>query len=271
MAALREHSRRIILPLIGAILAGYYLLVFLPLSRKAAELDAPLQESWKRLAASLGQTNATALDLQHVSGQLEETREALAAMADAERRAVSRLQPGPELAAHMSAPFRLLDYQNELSRITDDLRSQAAIRKIQFDPWILGGFPQHRTEVTEPALLWAALKMAQDLTGTAVACGVTAIHELDVPANFTNSVSEPQSQWVEVPLTLEFSGDGKAAAKVLESLPLRSAELKASGLPEVSPDKSVLYIDRLMIKREAPEQPDHVRVWLKAVGFIFRP
>ena len=36
------------------------------------------------------------------------------------------------------------------------------------------------------------------------------------------------------------------------------------------PDKPALFIDRLIIKKQAPEKPDEVRVWMRLIGFVLR-
>ncbi len=271
MSPIKEHKRRIFLPLLGLGLAAYYLLVFQPLNKAAEDLDTPLKETWRKLAASLGRTNATVLDFNQINSQLEETRQSLAILADAEQKTAARLDPGAALRARMSEPFRLVDYQNELSKQIDEMAQQAKLRQITIDPVVYEGFPQHRIEITEPNLLWGALRLTEDLVNTAVLCNVSAIHWLAVPVTFTNApTSEPPSRWAEVPITFEFTSSSAAAARLLQSLPLRVDELKAAGLPESSPEKGVLYIDRLLIKRQGPDKTDEVRVWLRAIGFVMR-
>lgn len=62
MPSFQEYKRRSLIPLGGVALAAYYLLVFVPLDRRAGSLDEPLGKDWARLAASLDQTNAVSLD-----------------------------------------------------------------------------------------------------------------------------------------------------------------------------------------------------------------
>jgi hypothetical protein len=269
---IQEHKRRTILPLIGLVLVGCYLVVFQPLKKRAEDLDEPLRTSWKQLAASLGRTNTYALDFEQITAQLEETRQSLATLSSAERKIVSRLEAGPSLRARLSEPFRLVDYQNELSKHIDEVTQQSKLRQITIDPVFYEGFPQHRIEITEPNLLWGALRMTEDLVDSAIQCNITAMHYLEVPAAFTNvlSATNPLPRWAEVPIFFEFTSSSAAAARLLQCLPARAGELKPAGLPETSAEKGVLYIDRLLVKRQAPEKADEVRVWLKAVGFIMR-
>jgi len=39
-------------------------------------------------------------------------------------------------------------------------------------------------------------------------------------------------------------------------------------LPEAPPDKPPIFLERILIKRQAPEKPDEIRVWLRAIGFV---
>ena len=60
------------------------------------------------------------------------------------------------------------------------------------------------------------------------------------------------------------------ATPVPQSLPLRPAEIKAAGLPESTPDKLPLFIERLIVKKQAADKPEDVRVWMRVVNFILR-
>jgi len=48
---------------------------------------------------------------------------------------------------------------------------------------------------------------------------------------------------------------------------MRGDELRAAGFPEAPPEKPPLFIDRLIIKKQSPEKPDEVRVFLRLVAF----
>jgi hypothetical protein len=69
---------------------------------------------------------------------------------------------------------------------------------------------------------------------------------------------------------LEFTASADNASRLIESLPLRAAEIRAVGLPESPPEKEPLLLDRLIIRKQSPEKLDEVRVWLRAVGFVLR-
>jgi hypothetical protein len=267
----REYQRRSLIPLAGLVLVAYYLFFYLPLARRAASLDEPLQKNWRRLAASIDQTNATTLDLARLTNQLTQTREALAMVETTKKEAAARLELSPALKAKMAAPFQLVDYQNERSKEIDDLDKLAKDQKITVDSAVYAGFPEHTIDTADPALLWPALALTDDLLGTAIRCQVLAVYSLEVPLPATNAPApEAYGRWDAIPLQIEFTASGTNATRFVQSLPLRAEELRAAGLPASSPDKAPLFIDRLIIRKQTPDKPDEVRVWLQAVGFVFR-
>jgi hypothetical protein len=249
----------------------FYLLGFMPLAHEAASLDAPLSAAWRKLAASMGQTNVLTIDFLHLTNQLHETRQALTILEDTKKKAAARLEVAPELKARLNDPFQLVDFQNERSKKMDELDRLARERKITIEPAVFAGFPEHTVETRDPSLLWAALAMSDELLSTAVACKVSAIHSLEVNLDLTNSVpSEPARRWTQIPVQIEFTATGNNAIKVIQSLPLRADELRAAGLPEAPAEKTPLLVDRLVVRKESPEKLDEVRVWLQAVAFVLR-
>src|ERR1051326_2431272 len=186
MGSLREYQRRCVVPLAGVALAAYYIFVFMPLSRKAHNLDVPLEKEWRTLAASLDQTNSLTIDFLHITNQLAETRQALAILESAGQKAAPRLDPGPVVRARLNAPFELVDYQNERSKEVDDLARLAKQKEVAVEPAVYAGFPEHTAEITQPRLLWPALAMADGFMRTAIQCKVAAVHTLSVPLALTN-------------------------------------------------------------------------------------
>ena len=271
MSSFREIRRRCILPLAGLGLALFYLLGFMPLARRASNLDAPLDSAWRKLAASLEQTNAMTIDFLHITNQLIETQQALAVLEETKKKAATRLELSESLRGRLNAPFQLVDYQNERSKQIDNLDQMARQQQIAVDPAVYTGFPEHTIEIRDPALLWPALALTDDLLGTAVRSKVIAIHSLEVALDLTNAppVDMP-GRWTEIPIQMEFTASADSAAKVIQTLPLRADEIKSAGLPEAPQDKAPLFIDRLIIRKQTAEKLDEVRVWLRVVGFVLR-
>ena len=268
---LREYKRRAVLPLAGVALALYYLFFFLPVGRRAESLDAPLQKAWQDLYASLGQTNVPAVDFRHITNQLSETRQALAILETAKKQATTRLQLAPAVRTRMNAPFQLVEYQNERSKQLDELGNLAKQQQVTLAPAVLAGFPEHTADVKQPALLWAELALIDGLLKTALQCKVGTIHSLDVPLALTNAPPTTSfERLAEIPLQIEFTAPVTNATRLLQCLPLRADEIRAAGLPEAPPDKPVLFVDRLIVKKQSPDKPDEVRVLLRATGFVLR-
>jgi hypothetical protein len=267
----REYRRRSLIPLAGLALLGYFLFFYLPLTRRASSLDEPLQKAWHKLAASLDQTNATTLDFLRLTNQLNDTRQALAIVENTRHDAAQRLDLSADLKAKMNAPFQLVDYQNERSKQIDELDKQAKAQKIAVDSAVYAGFPEHTIDTADPALLWPALTLTDQLLTTAFRCKVAAIHSLEVPLVTTNAPGpEISGRWDAIPLQVEFTASAQNAEQFVQSLPLRSEELRAAGLPEGGPDKLPLFINRLIMKKQSVEKTDEVRVWVEAVGFVLR-
>jgi hypothetical protein len=271
MSSFREYRRRCVVPFAGLALAVYYIFVFMPLSRRARDLDLPLEKEWRTLAASVEQTNALMIDFLHITNQLAETRQALTILENVRQNAAPRLDPGPVVRARLNAPFELVDYQNERSKEVDDLVRLAKQKEVTVEPAVYFGFPEHTAEIKQPRLLWPALAMADGFMRTAIQCKVAAIHSLGVPLALTNFPSANGTERLaEIFLQVEFTGAVPNVGKVIQSLPLRGEELRSAGLVEAPPDKPALFIDRLIIKKQAPEKPDEVRVWMRLIGFVLR-
>ena len=269
----QEYRRRSIVPLAGLGLVAYYLFVFLPLGRRAENLDAPLLKAWAKLSTSLNleHTNAVAIDFLRITNQLNETRQAVMILEQAKRQATARLQLAPPLRARMNGPFELVEYQNERSKQLDELSSLAKQQQVTVEPAVFAGFPEHTADVRQPALLWAALSAIDGLLRTAFQCKISTIHSLVVPLALTNA--PPTNGWerlAEIPLQVEFTASTASATRLLQCLPLRAEEIRAAGLPDAPTNKPVLFVDRLIMRKQSPDKPDEVRMSLRAVGFILR-
>jgi hypothetical protein len=267
----REYRTRSLIPLAGLALVVYYLFFYLPLAHRAESLDGPVEKDWRKLLTAIDQTNSANLDLTRLTNQLNDTRATLAQVEKTRQEAAARLELSADLKARMAAPFQLVDYQNERSKQIDALDKFAKDQKVTIDPAVYSGFPEHTIDTVDPSLLWPALALTDKLLGTAIRCKVTAIHSLEVPLLMTNYPSpEPYGRWDPIPLQLEFTGSADSATQFLHSLPLRAEELRAAGLPVAEADKTPLFIDRLIVKKQSPDKVDEVRLWLQATGFVFR-
>src|SRR5882724_9042967 len=102
MASFQHLKRRSIVPLAGLALVAYYVIVLVPLSRRAEGLDAPLQTAWQKLSASIDQTNVTAIDFLHITNQLAETHRSIALLENAKQKTAARLELSASVKNKMS-------------------------------------------------------------------------------------------------------------------------------------------------------------------------
>ncbi|PWU18424.1 MAG: hypothetical protein C5B50_09105 [Verrucomicrobia bacterium] len=270
MASFQEYKRRSLVPLAGMGLAAYYLLVFLPIERRAEGLDAPLRQARKQLSMSMHQTNG-GFDFARLTNQLAETRCALDQLDNARQKVATRLEPGAVVRARMSSPFHYVEYENERSKLMESLGKMAKQQGVSLEPEVFAGFPEYTADMEQPSFLWAALALADNFVTCALQAKVSALHWLETPVALTNNpANEPPGHWTEIPLQVEFTASALNATRLIQSLPLRSDEIRAAGLPEAPPDKLPLFIERLVIRKQSPDKPDEVRVWLRLVGFVSR-
>ena len=136
-----ETRRRLILPLLAGALLVAYLFVFVPLDRKSAKLDVPLDQAWRKLANLMGHTNALKLDFFSLTNQFAETRSAITAFESARNQARQRVELDETLRANLSAPFQLVEYDNEAGRLMGVLGRLAKQQKVVLEPAALSGFP----------------------------------------------------------------------------------------------------------------------------------
>ena len=271
MASLNAYKRRAILPLTGLVLAAYYAFVFLPIKRRAESLDAPLKQAWEKLAISLEQTNAFALNFTVLTNQLQETRTAISRLDAARKKALARVEMPPSVRIRTSAPFQLVDYENERNKQLDDLAAQAARAKITVEPAVYAGFPQHTADIVYQPLLWAELAMVEGMVKSALFYQIPIMHSLEVDVSPTNSpVMGVAGDLSEVPIQFEFTSPIANAVDFIQSLPLRREELTTLGFSTNAPTKPPLFVDRLIIKRQSPDKTDEVRVSLRVLGFVYR-
>jgi len=266
-----ETRYRSILPLLAGVLGAVYLFVFMPIDRKAGSLDAPLEKSWRQLAAALGQTNAVKLDFVSLTNQLKETRAAVAAFETARKQARKRVELDAALRTQLGEPFFFVDYQYEAGRRMDALALLAKQEGVVLEPAVLAGFPEKSFDMKEPALLWAELAFLDSLLTTAINAKVATIHFIAAQMPLTNAPASANGRLLtELPMQIELTGAIANVGRFLQTLPLRADEIKAAGLPSAPTNKPALFIDRIILRKQTPEKLDEVRVSLRAVGFVFQ-
>jgi hypothetical protein len=289
---LHERRRRLFILIATVALAAVFLFVLLPISRRADKLNEPLDKAWHKLAAALNQTNNLSIDFVGITNQLEATRQAFGALAQARQQARARADFGDTVRERLNAPFQLVDYESERGALQDYFRKLAEQSKVTIAPVVFESFPVHTADLRQPDLLWAELGMIENLLTTAIRCKVSSIVSLQPATAFTNGPSArgppreitasptpaagpvgiSRAEWslAEIPVRIEFTGPAAAVANFLQSLPRRADEMKAAELPEALPQKPAMLLDRVILRKQAPERPDEVFASLRVVGFVFR-
>jgi hypothetical protein len=253
----------------AVLLACYFLLVYRPLERRAAACDRPLTNLWSELTQVTLETNATrGGELPRIVEALQRVQDSVAALQKAEQAARTRLALDPGLRSKLAVPFQLIDFQNERQLRTEQLVQLAAERKVVLNPAVVAGFPEYTTDRRQPAYLWAQLSFLNQLLVAAVQSQVSTVSTVRLPPVQYHRVATNGAEVVEIPMQLALSGRAPAVARLLQSLPLRAEELKARGLPEVSPQKPAFCLDRILVRKLSREQEDLVSVELTACGFV---
>ncbi len=253
----------------GVAVAGYYLLAVKPLSAKVLAAEKPLVIAWERLVAA-NQTNpaCAGLDLDNFTERLQELRASATNLETAGRLAQSRIALDPLIVRQMADSFQLLDFQDERLQRAQQLVRLAGEKGVALEPGAANGLPEYAADTPEPSLLWARLHLAHQLLLTAIHCKVGTLRSLtQLPPVFHSTKKDAGVFLEELPMRLELTGPMDAVTRFLISLPLKGAELKPMGIAEAMTNKPAFFIDQLLIRKLAPDKPEHVQVEMTVVGF----
>ncbi len=253
----------------GVALAGYYLLAFKPLSAKVLAAEKPLVVAWERLVAA-NQTNpaCAGLDLENFTERLQELRSSATNLETAGRLAQNRIALDPRILRQMADSFQLLDFQDERLQRNQQLVRISAEKGVTLEPGAANGLPEYASDIPEPSLLWARLHLANQLLLTAIQCKVGTLRTLtQLPPVLHSTRTDSGVFLEELPMRLELTGPMDAVTRFLICLPLTGSELKPMGLAESMTNKPALFIDQLLIRKLAPDKPEHVQVEMTVVGF----
>lgn len=266
----RKRIQRLLL-LATAALGAFVWLVYQPLARQATDLDQPLTGIWKELAdVSLTAPVPVGHQLPQIDAVLQQVHESLDLLETTRSALMGRIDPGPTLVDRIQAPFQLIEFQNERQLVTEQLLRAAQQKKITLGPGLTTGFPEYMADRPQPALLWAQLSLLRHSLTSAINSGVTAVHAVRSPeVRFFRRTGSPREFLAEIPLEVELVANAPAAARFLESIPMRSNELEAQGMPEAGPDKPAYFIHRIFLRKESREKLDEVRLKVTVSSLIY--
>lgn len=261
---------QIFLVLVTAALAVCYLAFYRPLVRQSDALDVPLTNLWTQLGSSpvrLAERGPEMFQIHQVRAQTEDY---LKVLQDAARAVSARLALDSEIRRRMREPFQLIDYFNERQNRLEDLERLAKQQQVNLDPTVLESLPEYNAEIREPELLWGQLEAAQQLISSAVQCKVEVVRKLQVSAVQTYASPELGGAYLhEFPVRMEVVGSMSAISQLLGSLPRRAEELQLQGLPVTSTNKMPLFVRGLVLKKNAPLQPEQVSLDLRAAALVY--
>lgn len=249
--------------------AGYYLLAFKPLSAKVRAAERPLVIAWEKLVAA-NQTNpaCAGLDLDNFTDRLQDLRASATNLETAGRLAQNRIALEPRVLRQMADSFQLLEFQDERLQRVQQLGRLAGEKGVALEPGATNGLPEYSGDAPEPSLFWARLHLSHQLLLTAIHSKVGTLRSLTQLPPVSHSTRSDAAVFLEeLPMRLELTGPMDAVTRFLISLPLKGAELKPLGIAEVMTNKPAFFIDQLLIRKLAPDKPEHVQVELTVVGF----
>lgn len=265
----RRAQKLIILIMLG--LAAYYFIIFRPLARRAEAADKPLREAWQQLSKARGRTGGTPLDLNEMDQQLKRAKTSLASLDRARQRIRESVASDAVGRLKNHEPFQLVDFQiDKLLRI-EELGRSAQQSNVTILPTVFTNFPEYRADRGIPELLWGQLTFVDQLLATAIRCNVSTIENIDLPPYVAHARTTNEAPFVyEIPVRLDVKGSFQSISKLLASLPLRAQETTAANLPQAPVDKPALFVQRFILTKSSPENPDEAHLDLRACGFVYR-
>ncbi len=273
MAILKQISRnRSVMIFVTLGLALYYLLVVRPLSQKVEALDRPLDTVWQELVDfSVENSGVRELDLNQIRKSQADLRASLVTTEQTGQTMAARVELEPEIRAKMKEPFLLIDFQNERQKRLEELNALARTNGVTLGAAPLSWFPEYKPEIENPGKLWAQLSIVHHILVTAINSKVGSIKSVGLLPMRSHPTTGTEVFWDEFPVQIEVEGPMNAVSDLLFALPLRAGEMKAAGLPESSPGKPTLFLDRLLLRKQTPEKLDQVNLQIVVSGFVASP
>ncbi len=258
--------------LVGIVFCLYSLLIYRPLSRVVDALDGPLTNAWHSLLTAAQENGVVDPEnLPQIAENLRQVERSLALLESTTQKVAGRVELDPPVRAKLKEPFQLIDFQNERQLRIEELVRLAKQQQVVLEPAVLAGFPEHTADRWRPELLWAQLAMVNKLLSAAISCKIGAVKSMTLPGIEPHQSQNDGREFLdEIPVRIELVGSMEAISRLLLCLPLRAEELKPFGLPESFPTRPALFIDRLMVRKQAPEKADEVGVELRVCGFVYR-
>ncbi len=257
--------------LVALVLAVTYVAAYRPVAHRAESLDKSLRQAWEQFAATNRSSEATAgVKLENLGNRLKALETAAADLASL-RVLIDRelALPADVRAQLQQSPFQLIDFENARLSRAESLAALAKEKKVVFEPGATNGLPLYAGETGESALLWPRLYFATQLLVMAAHTQVGSVRDLTQLPNVDHRSSlDGHRDFEEMPMRITLVGGIEPVSRFLTSLPLRGAELEATGLATVLSNKPALFIDHLLARKAAPDRPGDVLVEVEVSGFV---
>jgi hypothetical protein len=251
------------------LLAVYYVAVFRPLVEKERAQSGPFEAMQTRLRIAATNNPAISGLSDEVLVRMEESlRLSLTNLAQARERIAARHAPEPAVALQLAAPFRLIEYQNDLLGRGERLVALAAKQKVKLTSAVIAGLPEFTIDNPAPELLWGQLSLADGVLRAAVVAGMVSVERISMsrPLNHPAPAGAEQ-RLVEMPLRLEAVGGFDSIVRFLGVVLLDErgrAELKlpkVDGLPAAT-------LQHILLRKESAKPPGTLRLTVEFRGFL---
>ena len=253
---------------------AYYVLIYRPIHARALNLDIPLEQAWNQLEQANQRTlSQDRLDLDQISRGLKQLEKNFAGTTNANQRLLSRIRIDPDYANRAQSPFQLIDFQNERQITIEALNRAAKERSITIADNVFDGFPEYLSNQPDPEFLWHELALTRHLIESMVYAKIGAIESLTTQRQRV-PVTDPENETGQLPpfmAELDFTCTSDQLAQLILMLPSRSPEIREQLNLDYPAHKPSLFVDQILIRKNAPLEPTKVSVWMKVVGFILPP
>lgn len=259
------------LVLVATVLLGfYYKLWFQPLVRETAAQDNELVTLWNKLVSSNEQVRACAgLSMENHRQRVAELRTALANLQAVQRLIRERMVICAATKAKMDQSWQLIDFQIERLQDAGALLRLAKEHGVTIEPAALAGLPEYTVDLPEPRLLWPRLDMALQLLTCAIQSKVASIRNLNQlpPSSYPDPTRETPAL-EEIAMRIELVGSTESITRFLKSLPCHGNSLTAMGFSGAVTNKPVFFVDRLIVRKYAPDRPGDVQLEARVCSFV---
>lgn len=242
----------------GLFSLSLYLFIFRPVTREVDKLEANLVATRAQIAEiGFGRAESPGAYLDEVQSKIEKMRQ----LAD-EVYERTRFRPG--LEDLLSAPFRVLEFEQRRfdiqQRLIDLAGDQASSLPVDF----LSGLPAYSTTSEDQRLLWLHLEFFNHAVGALLSSGggLSIEQAESLPVRILGEELEAEGSLLLVQLQLKVEGPATALATFLNgALPENGAAINPVG-------NNAYSIVRLLIRSDSGSSDGRVTLDARLAGFI---